>query len=144
MIHKVPFKKFYFRKPNDLDTHGYYKLKMKLRKNESFSIIPNFNYRETFENEIGVLKFIFYSFLASILLKSLSNLFDIKIFHELHGIPLYLGGLVFVFSCLSFIPTIISLWEYKVDEYKYFNQLKKDILLSSSYPDFLIIRGASK
>lgn len=144
MIHKVPFKKFHFRKPNDLDTHGYYKLKLKLRKNEIFSIIPIFNYKETFENEIGLLKFILYSFLTSILLKTLSNLFDIKIFRELYVIPFYVGGLVFVFSCLSFIPTIISLWEYKVDEFKYFNQLKKDILLSSSYPDFSLMRGARK
>lgn len=141
MIHKVPYKKFYFRKPEELDIHSYYGYKRILRNNSDTSIIPKFKYKEIFENEIGIIKFSFYTFLVGIVLKIMFSQFDNKILRELYSIPYFIGGLVFLFSCLIFIPTTISLWDYKIDERKYFNQLKKDILLSTSYPHFLIIRG---
>lgn len=144
MIHKVPFKKFYFRKPEELDTHDYYGYKRILRNNDSISISPKFNYLEIFENEIGLLKFIFYTFVTSLILKLISKFFDIKLLQELYIIPFVLGGILFGFSCLSFLPTLLSFWDYKTDENKYFNQLKKDILVSNSYQDFLSIREGKK
>ncbi|MFM7015095.1 MAG: hypothetical protein ACKOX3_02095 [Bacteroidota bacterium] len=140
MIHKVPYKKFNFRKPDELDVHDYYGYKRILRNNDRISITPKFNYKETFENEIGLLKFIFYTFLSSFVLKIMYKISDVNFLRDLHVIPFLLGGLLFGFSWLSFLPTIISFWDYKTDEKKYFNQLKKDILLSNSYPEFLIIR----
>lgn len=144
MIHKVPYKKFHFRKPEEIDTHDYYGYKRILRNNDRISITPKFNYKEIFENEIGLLKFIFYIFLSSFTLKILSKIFDINILRELYVIPFVIGGLLFGFSWLSFLPTLISFWDYKTDEKKYFNQLKKDILLSNSYPEFLSLRDGKR
>jgi hypothetical protein len=144
MIHKVPYKKFNFRKPEELDVHDYYGYKRILRNNDRISITPKFNYKEIFENEIGILKFIFYLFLSSFVLKTVYKLFHFNFLRELHVIPLVIGGLFFGVSWFSFLPTIISFWEYKTDEKKYFNQLKRDILLSKGYPEFLIIRNDRK
>ncbi|RVU26969.1 hypothetical protein EOJ36_02940 [Sandaracinomonas limnophila] len=145
MTHKIPYKKFSFYKPNQLEKHQYMLIKQNLKLNSKFKIKPSFNYKATFKFELSILKIVGCCIIAFLILNSISSFFEIKILNEISIIPLFIGFMIFLlFSFFSLIPTLISLLDYKLDENNYYKKLNIDILKSINYLDFLELQNNLK
>ncbi len=123
-----------FNPPSLLKENDFNTLKDLLHYNSRLNINPNSSFIETFKVELIMFGIgIICGFIAS---------FDIaEWINWIFGIPAFLVAGTFVFS---FIPSFFSYLGFVSDKSNYYSRLKKDIIKSNTYSDFINIREKSR
>jgi hypothetical protein len=126
----IQYTTYRFNKPALITKGDYEILKDILTENPDYNINPPSSFVETFKREliflgIGALGFL----IASIDLAEWLN--------WVGGIP----AIFAFFSLLSIGPSIFSYIGFLSDKSRYYNRLKKDIVNSHNYAEFLILRN---
>lgn len=126
----IQYTSYNFNIPSALAEMDYKTLKELLNANPKLNINPTSSFIETFKGELIMLGIgIVCGYIAS---------FDIaEWINWVFGIPAIIVGSGFIFSIL---PSIITYIDFVFDKSRYYSKLKKDIIKSKTYIDFINIR----
>lgn len=128
MKHKIQYTKFEFKRPIILSESEYNTLKTLLSQNSKYKL----NLKSNF---IVAFKFYLY-FLGVAAIGILITFLDIaEWLNFIAAIPLFIAFYLFLFS---FLPSIVSYFEFLEDKSYYYSKLKKVIINSRDYSDYLL------
>ncbi|MFT5251137.1 MAG: hypothetical protein ACI87N_000108 [Flavobacteriales bacterium] len=127
---KIQYTSYDFNIPSELEESDYKTIKELLNDNGQLKITPYSSFIETFKRELIMLGIgVLCGYIAS---------FDIaEWINWVFGIPAIMAGYIFLFS---FAPSFITYIDFMFDKRRYYSKLKKNILKSNSYIDFINIR----
>lgn len=126
----VEYTKYSFNHPPTLVKADYEILKELLTENPSYKLNPPSNFFETFKVELIFLSVGSVGFLIAYL--------DIaEWLNWVGGIPAFLA----ITSLFSFIPSLFSYSGFATAKSGYYFYLKRDIIESDNYNEFLILRN---
>ena len=127
MKHKIQYTKFDFNQPKVLGESDYNTLKALLSKNPKCKFAPKLNL---------IVAFNYYLYLFGIsAIAVLVLILDLaEWLNIIAAIPLFIAFYTFLFS---FIPTMVSFLEYLNDKSKYYSKLRKVVINSSDYSEYL-------
>lgn len=126
----IEYTKYQFNKPPLIANDDYEILKEILTENPDFNINPPSSFFETFKRELSILGIGAIGFL-------IASLDLVEWLNWVGGIPAFFA----FFSLLSFVPSMSSYLGLLSDKSRYYKRLKKDVLKSSNYEEFLILRN---
>ncbi|TRW98003.1 hypothetical protein [Flavobacterium gawalongense] len=127
---KIQYTSYIFNKPPDLSEKEYKIMKELFNDNPKLNINPVSSFNKTFKVEI--------IFLGIGIICGLIASFDIANWLNLvFGIPSFIIGITFVFS---FIPSFFSYLGFLSDKSNYYSNLKKDIIKTSTFTDYINLR----
>ena len=127
---KIQYTSYSFNSPPDLHENKYDALKKLLKENAKLNINPKSNFIETFKIELILL-------IAGIICGFIAYLEFAEWISLTFGIPAFVIGFSFIFNI---IPSFLSYCGFLSDQSSYYSRLKKDIVKSSTYKDFINIR----
>lgn len=126
----IQYTSYRFKKPSDLEEIDYKTLKELLNDDSKLNINPTSNFIETFKVELIMFGIgIVCGYIASLDITEWINL--------IFGLPAFIVGSAFLFN---FLPSFFSYLGFVSDKSSYYSILKKDIIRSDSYIDFINIR----
>jgi hypothetical protein len=126
----IQYTSYRFNPPSPLKEDDFNTLKELLNDNSRLNINPNSSFIETFKVELIIFGIgIICGFIASFDIAEWINL--------IFGIPAFFIGISFL---LSFLPSFFSYLGFVSDKSSYYSKLKKDIIKSNTYIDFINIR----
>jgi hypothetical protein len=130
MVRKFEYISFRFIKPQILSYSDYEIIKIRLTFNPHFKLSPTNDFFEDFKVHL--------IFLGVGVIGGLILFLDIADWLELVGVILVISA---IFSLFSFVPSLLSYLGFVSDQAFYYSSLKKDILKSKDYTEFINLRS---
>jgi hypothetical protein len=127
---KIQYTSYDFNSPPDLKENKYVAIKKLLNENFKLNINPKSSFIETFKAELIAL-------VAGIICGFIAYLEFAEWISLIFGILAFVISFSFIFSI---IPSFLSYCGFLSDQSSYYSKLRKDIVKSSTYKDFINIR----
>ncbi len=134
---RIVYSKYKFTNPDLFSLKEYENIKEMMQKKPDYKIQPKINFLRAFKLEISIFILIFFSALIGLSLVFLYP--NLIIFFIVFVIILISIGVI-----LRFLFSLEYYFEYINDHKLFYDKLKDDVINSTNYEDFLIIRKIAK
>jgi hypothetical protein len=134
---RIEYTTYQFTRPALPSEHSYGLLKKILLQNPGHSLNPKSSIRETFRFEIIFYPTVVGVGLIGTLLSEATSIEWIKTVGEIILGIAGIAGIIGFFHLLSFFLSFMSFLGFLLEKWSYYRSLKKDIIETSTYEDFV-------